>query len=106
MAWAPSQLPSERVLAECRAIVWSLDRGQWFAVGGRDIYSQIELIRSEPPGGQVIYKVLATLECTGMVRNIIYKDLSSPRKCHSLLAKVFHYEAITVEPLSMDTSLI
>ena len=71
MAWAPSQLPSERVLAECRAIVWSLDRGQWFAVGGRDIYSQIELIRSEPPGGQVIYKVLATLECTGMVRNII-----------------------------------
>lgn len=70
MAQSLYHLPSEQVLVECRAIVFSHDINRWIEVGEPNVYSRIQLICIRSPGSTAVYKVLARLESTGTVRNL------------------------------------
>ena len=70
MAQSLYHLPSEQVLVECRAIVFSYDINRWVEVGEPNVYSRVQLICSRPPGSTALYRVVARLESTGTVRNV------------------------------------
>ena len=78
MAQSLFQLPGDVTLFECRAIIFARSSNYWIVLGEpkvKSLYSVIEVIYSHPPGGTRHYKVLARLESSGVVRNLL-KDLS------------------------------